>query len=63
MALSWLRLLAVPAAAQALLLALRLSGVIRWPWWAVLAPAWVTVIAAAGFAALVLAALGSGGHH
>ena len=58
---SWLRLLAIPAAVQAVSLALKLAGVTRWPWWLVLAPAWVTAIIAAAFAALLFTALGTWG--
>lgn len=31
---------------QALLIALRASGITRWPWWLVLLPMWVALLAA-----------------
>lgn len=41
------------AGAQALLLALRWLGIIGWPWWALLIPAWLVLAALAAFAVLM----------
>lgn len=41
------------AAAQALLFALRWLGIINWPWWALLTPVWLVVLALVAFALLM----------
>jgi hypothetical protein len=49
-----------PAALVAFV-ALRLTGVTSWPWWLILAPAWIPAVAAAvivGFALAIIKAAG-----
>jgi len=56
-----LKITAAPAGVQALFLGLKLSGAVRWPWWAVLAPAWVTAACLVVGGGIVFAALGTWG--
>ena len=50
-------LLADLAALQAMFLGIRLAGVVRWPWWLVLAPLWVPAAAVVVFLGFDLFAL------
>lgn len=50
----------IAAAAQAVLLGLKLSGAVSWPWWLILAPAAITAASVVALGA-VLIALGAWG--
>ena len=55
------KLLAPAAAVQAVFLVLRLTGVIRWPWWLVLAPLWAPVVVCLVFLGVDLLAVSQWG--
>lgn len=52
-------LLVVMLACQALLIGLKLSGLIDWTWWSVLAPTWAPLVVA-GVAVAIQRAVGGG---
>jgi len=55
------RFIIIPAGLQALLVALKLAGLVRWPWWLIFAPAVIVAAGWVAFMALVLLALGQWG--